>query len=130
LFEPLCCRDLGIYAQANDGDVFHYRDKSGLEADLIIRLRNGKWGAIEVKLGQKQIEDAAQNLLTLKNRINSKKTGDASFLKVTTGGEYAYLKSEGIWVVPIECLKTNESSKIWLNFFFNNTIKFGEFKMP
>lgn len=105
LFESLCCRDLRIYAQANDGDVFHYRDKSGLEADLIIRLRNGRWAAIEVKLGQKQLEEAAQNLLTLKNRINSEKMGDASFLMIITGGEYAYQRSDGIWIVPIGCLR-------------------------
>jgi uncharacterized protein len=105
LFESLCCRDLRIYAQAIDGDVFHYRDKSGLEADLIVRLRNGKWAAIEVKLGQKQLEEAAQNLLTLKNHINSEKMGDASFLMVITGGEYAYQRTDGIWVVPIGCLR-------------------------
>jgi hypothetical protein len=65
LFEALCTRDMRIYAQANDGDLFHYRDKTELEADMIVRLRNGKWAAIEVKLGSKQIENAAANLLRL-----------------------------------------------------------------
>lgn len=59
LFESLCTRDVRIYAQASDGDVFHYRDKNGLESDLIVRLRNGRWAAIEVKLGAKQIDTAA-----------------------------------------------------------------------
>jgi hypothetical protein len=58
LFESLCTRDIRIYAQSNDGDVFHYRNKSGVEADLIVRLRDGRWAAIEVKLSNKQIEEA------------------------------------------------------------------------
>jgi hypothetical protein len=62
LFESLCVRDMRVYAQANDGDVFHYRDKNGLEADLVIALRDGRWAAVEVKLGNKQIEEAAGNL--------------------------------------------------------------------
>lgn len=105
LFESLCTRDIRIYAQANDGDVFHYRDKSGLEADLIVRLRDGRWAAMEVKLGNKQIEDAAQNLLKLKAKINEEKMGEASFLMVLTGGAHAYCRKDGIWVVPIGCLK-------------------------
>lgn len=105
LFESLCTRDIRIYAQANDGDVFHYRDKSGLEADLIVRLRDGRWAAIEVKLGNKQIEEAAQNLLKLKTRIDEAKMGKASFLMIITGGAFAYCRKDGIWVVPIGCLK-------------------------
>lgn len=105
LFESLCTRDIRIYAQANDGDVFHYRDKSGLEADLIIRLHDGRWAAIEVKLGNKQIEEAAKNLLLLKERINEEKMGKESFLMIITGGQNAYQRKDGIWVVPIGCLK-------------------------
>ncbi len=105
LFEALCTRDMRIYAQANDGDVFHYRDKSGLESDLIVRLRDGRWGAIEVKLGNKQIDDAAQNLLKLKARINEDKMGEATFLMVITGGQYAYRRNDGVLVVPIGCLR-------------------------
>jgi predicted AAA+ superfamily ATPase len=105
LFESLCTRDVRIYAQANDGDVFHYRDKSGLEADLIIRLRDGRWAAIEVKLGKKQIEEAAVNLLTLKNKIDEEKMGKAAFLMIITAGQHAYQRKDGIWVVPIGCLK-------------------------
>jgi uncharacterized protein len=105
LFEALCTRDLRIYAQRNDGDVFHYRDKSGLEADLIVRLRDGRWAAIEVKLGQKQIDDAAENLLALKARIDEEKMGEASFLMVVTGGQYAYRRNDGVLVVPVGCLR-------------------------
>lgn len=105
LFESLCTRDIRIYAQAIDGDVFHYRDKSGLEADMIVRLRDGRWAAIEVKLGNKQIEEAAQNLLKLKDRIDETKMGKASFLMIITGGQYAYCRRDGIWVVPIGCIK-------------------------
>jgi predicted AAA+ superfamily ATPase len=105
LFESLCTRDVRIYAQANDGDVFHYRDKSGLESDLIVRLRNGKWAAIEVKLGQKQIEEAAANLLAIKNKIDTEKMGEPSFLMILTGGQFAYQRNDGVWVVPLGCLK-------------------------
>jgi uncharacterized protein len=105
LFESLCCRDVRIYAQANDGDVFHYRDKSGLEADMIIRCRNGKWAAIEVKLGQKQIEEAALHLLALKKRVDQEKMGEPAFLMILTGGQFAYRRNDGIWVVPIGCLR-------------------------
>jgi predicted AAA+ superfamily ATPase len=105
LFEALCTRDIRIYAQAIDGDVFHYRDKSGLEADLIVRLRDGRWAAIEVKLGTKQIEEAAKNLLILKSKINEESMGKESFLMILTGGQYAYQRKDGIWIVPIGCLK-------------------------
>lgn len=105
LFESLCTRDIRIYAQANDADVFHYRDKTGLEADLIIRQRNGKWAAIEIKLGNKQIEEAAQNLLALRAKIDEEKMGKDSFLMIVTGGQYAYQRNDGIWVVPIGCLR-------------------------
>ena len=105
LFEALCTRDVRVYAQVNDGDVFHYRDKSGLESDLVVRLRNGQWAAIEVKLGNKQIEEAAKNLLKLKARIDEDKMGEAAFLMIITGGQYAYRRQDGVLVVPIGCLK-------------------------
>ncbi len=105
LFEALCTRDIRVYAQANDGDVFHYRDKSGLESDLIVRLRDGRWAAIEVKLGKKQTDEAAKNLLALKARIDEDKMGKASFLMVITGGQYAYRRKDGVLVAPIACLR-------------------------
>ncbi len=105
LFESLCARDVRVYAQHNDGDVFHYRDKSGLESDMIVALRDGRWGAIEVKLGNKQIEEAADNLLKLKEKINTDKMQEPSFLMVLTGGQYAFQRNDGVLVVPIGCLR-------------------------
>ena len=105
LFESLCTRDMRIYLQANDGDVYHYRDKNGLESDMIVSLRDGRWAAIEVKLGNKQIEDAAQNLKKLVDKIDMDKMGKPSFLMVLTGGEYAYRRKDGVLVVPIGCMK-------------------------
>ena len=105
LFESLCTRDMRAYSQVCDGDVFHYRDKTGLEADMIISLRDGRWGAVEVKLGTKQIEEAAKNLLALEAKINTDKMGKPSFLMIITGGEYAYKRKDGVLIVPIGCLK-------------------------
>jgi uncharacterized protein len=105
LFEALCTRDIRVYAGANDGDVFHYRDKGGLESDLIVRLRDGRWAAIEVKLGNKQIDLAAENLLALRARVDEDTMGEASFLMVITGGQYAYRRKDGVFVVPVGCLR-------------------------
>lgn len=105
LFESLCVRDLRIYAQAQDGEVFHYRDKSGLEADAIVHLRDGRWGAIEVKLGAKEIEEAAAHLLRLRDKVNTEKMQEPSFLMVLTGTELAYRRDDGVCIVPIGCLK-------------------------
>jgi predicted AAA+ superfamily ATPase len=105
LFESLCTRDVRVYAQAIDADVLHYRDKSGLESDLIIRMRDGRWAAVEVKLGQSQIEEAARHLLQLRARIDEQRMGRASFLMVLTGGRFAYRREDGVFVVPIGCLR-------------------------
>ncbi len=105
LFESLCARDIRVYAQHNDGEVFHYRDKSGLEADLIVQLRDGRWGAIEVKLGNKQIEEAAKNLLKLKEKIDTGKMRKPSFLMVLTGGQFAFCRKDGVLIVPVGCLR-------------------------
>ena len=105
LFESLCVRDMRIYAQINDGDIFHYRDKNGLEADMIICLRDGRWGAVEVKLGNKQIEEAANNLLKLRKKIDTVKMAEPSFLMVLTGGQFAYRREDGVLVVPLGCMR-------------------------
>lgn len=105
LFESLCTRDLRVYAQAADGLVFHYRDKSELESDLVIKLHDGRWAAIEVKLGMKQIEEAAANLIKLSQKIDTEKMNQPSFLMVLTGGQVAYKRSDGVLVVPIGCLR-------------------------
>ena len=105
LFESLCHRDARIYAQANDGDICHYRDRNNLEADMIIALRDGRWAGVEVKLGSRQIEEAAVNLLKMSTKIDTDKMGRPSFLMVLTGGEYAYRRKDGVWVVPVACLR-------------------------
>ena len=105
LFESLCTRDMRIYAQANDGEVAHYRDRNGLEADMIVTLNDGRWAAVEVKLGNKQIEEAAAHLLELAKKVDDEKMGKPSFLMVLTGGEFAYQRNDGVLVVPIGCLK-------------------------
>ena len=105
LFESLCTRDMRIYAQANDGEVFHFRDKSGLETDMIVALNDGRWAAIEVKLGNKQIEEAAEHLKELARKVDDSKMGKSAFLMVLTGGEFAYQRKDGVLVVPIGCLK-------------------------
>jgi len=105
LFESLCTRDLRVYAQACDGEVFHYRDKSELESDLIVKLHDGRWAAVEVKLGNKQIEVAANNLIKLSQKIDTQKMNQPSFLMVLTGGQVAYRRPDGVLIVPIGCLR-------------------------
>lgn len=105
LFESLCTRDLRVYAQAIDGGVFHYRDKSELELDLVIKLHDGRWAAVEVKLGMKQIDEAAETLIKLSKKVDKEKMNQPSFLMVITGGQVAYRRSDGVFVVPITCLR-------------------------
>jgi predicted AAA+ superfamily ATPase len=105
LFESLCIRDLRVYAQSIDGEVFHYRDKSGLEADAIVHLKDGRWGAVEVKMGAKEIEKAAENLKILREKINLDKMKAPSFLMVLTATELGYRRDDDVYVVPIGCLR-------------------------
>jgi predicted AAA+ superfamily ATPase len=105
LFESLCTRDMRVYAQANDGEIFHYRDKDQLEIDLIVSLNNGRWAAVEVKLGVHQADEAAANLIRLKNKVDTSRIGNPAFLMVLTGGKFAYQRKDGVLVVPLACLK-------------------------
>ncbi len=105
LFEDLCARDLRVYAQANDGDVYHYHDKNELECDLVISLRDGRWAGVEVKLGRNEEEDAAKNLLKLASKVDEQKMNKPSFLMILTAGQFAYRREDGVYVVPIGCLK-------------------------
>ena len=105
LFESLCARDLRVYAEATDGQVFHYRDSSGLESDAVIALNDGRWAAIEVKMGAKEIEEAAGHLIKLKDKVNTDKMSEPSFLMILTGTELAYKREDGVLVVPIGCIK-------------------------
>jgi len=104
LFESLCIRDLRVYSDVLKGKVYHYRDNTNLEIDAIIHLDNGKWGAIEVKLGDYEIPKAVNNLQKLKDKINTEKMNEPSFLMVLTGTKYAYKDESGVWIVPIGCL--------------------------
>lgn len=107
LFETLCVRDLRIYADSLNGKVYHYRDKDGQECDAVVHLRNGKYGLIEIKLGgDKLIEDGANSLKALAAKIDTEKMNKPSFLMVLIGlGDYAYRRYDGVFVVPIGCLK-------------------------
>ena len=105
IFESLCTRDLRVYSQAIDGVLFHYRDKSELESDLIIKLHDGRWAPVEVKLGNKQIEEAAANLIKLGQKVDAEKMNQPSFLMVLTAGQVAYRRPDGVLVVPIGCLR-------------------------
>ncbi len=106
-FETLCVRDLRVFADALDGQIYHFRDKNGLECDAVIHLRNGKFGLIEVKLGgEKLIEEGATTLKTLAGKIDTNKMKEPSFLMVLTGtGKFAYRREDNVYVVPIGCLK-------------------------
>ena len=107
LFETMCVRDLRVYADALGGSVYHYRDKTGLECDAVVHLRNGSYGLIEIKLGgDAAIEHGASTLKTLGNKINTEKMKSPSFLMVLTAtGDYAYRREDGVYVVPVGCLR-------------------------
>lgn len=106
LFESMCVRDLRIFSEKLNGQVYHYRDKKGLEADAIIHLRNGNWAAVEVKLrSQDSIEEGAKHLKELAEKIDIDKMKRPSFLMVLTASDYAYQREDGVYVVPIGCLK-------------------------
>lgn len=106
-FETMCVRDLRVYAESIGGEVYHYRDKSGLECDTVIHLRNGSFGLIEIKLGgDKLIEEGVKNLKAFSKKIDTEKMKEPSFLMVLTGtGNFAYRRKDGIYVVPVGCLK-------------------------
>jgi predicted AAA+ superfamily ATPase len=107
IFENLCIRDLRIYADALDGDVYHYRDKTGLECDAVVHLRNGEYGLIEIKLGgDVLINEGAHNLITLSEKIDTDKMHKPAFMMVLCGiAPFAYKREDGVFVVPISCLK-------------------------
>lgn len=107
IFETLCVRDLRVFADVLDGQVYHYRDKDGQECDAVIHLRNGQYGLIEIKLGgDKLIEEGAQSLKKMESKIDTDKMKAPSFLMVLTGvGGYAYRRKDGVCVIPIGCLR-------------------------
>ena len=105
LFESLAVRDLRIYAQASDASVYHYRDTYGLEADTVVETPDGRWIAIEVKLGgASAIDSAALALLKLRDRVAEERIAGIARLMVITGGRYCYERPDGVAVVPLACL--------------------------
>ncbi len=107
MFETLCVRDLRVFADALDGHIYHYRDKNGLECDAVLHLRNGAFGLIEIKLGgETAIEEAATTLKKLAKKIDTTRMKEPSFMMVLTAvGQFAYRRTDGVFVVPIGCLK-------------------------
>lgn len=107
LFETMCVRDLRVFADALHGCVYHYRDKTGLECDAVIHLRNGAYGLIEIKLGgDVAIEHGAETLKKLRDKIDTDKMKAPAFLMVLTGtSQYAFQRKDGVYVVPIGCLR-------------------------
>ena len=107
IFETLCIRDLRVYAESINGSIYHYRDASDLECDAVVHLRNGSYGLIEIKLGgDKLINEGAQNLIKMENKIDTNKMKKPSFLMVLTAtSKYAYQREDGVYVIPIGCLK-------------------------
>lgn len=106
-FEDMVVRDLRVYAEALDGELYHYRDSSGLECDTVLHRRNGSYALMEVKLGGEQnIEDGAKSMLSLAENIDTDRMPAPSFMAVIVGvGQYAYQRKDGVYVIPIGCLK-------------------------
>ena len=100
IFESLCVRDLRVYSQLLDGTVYHYSDSNGLEVDSVIELRDGRWGATEIKLNQIPEDQAAANLIRLKKKVEN----EPEFLAIITGTGFAHVRDDGVAVVPIGCL--------------------------
>ncbi|HPX84294.1 MAG TPA: DUF4143 domain-containing protein [Bacilli bacterium] len=104
-FEALVIRDLRIYAEVLGGEVYRYKDKSGLEIDAIIQLYDGQWGAIQIKMGSHLFDDAAEKLKKFAEKIDSDKMREPSFLAIISATEYAYQREDGVYVIPIGMMK-------------------------
>jgi predicted AAA+ superfamily ATPase len=104
LFESMVTHDLRVYAQANDAEVFHYRDASDLEIDAIVQKYNGHWCAFEIKLGTKQIDEAAHNLLRFAEKIDTSKQSAPRSLNIITGTGMTYTRKDGVNVISIGSL--------------------------
>lgn len=106
-FEDMAVRDLRVYAEALDGKLYHYRDSTGLECDTVLHRRNGSYALLEIKLGgEKNINEGAANMLKLTANIDTDKMPAPSFMAVIIGvGKYAFRRDDGVYVIPIGCLK-------------------------
>jgi uncharacterized protein len=104
-FESLVIRDLRIYAESHDGEVFRYKDKNGLEIDCAIQLNDGRWGAVQIKMGSHLFDDAAAKLISFSKKVDQAVMGKPSFLAIISATEYAFVRDDGVYVIPIGCLK-------------------------
>ncbi|MDP2959341.1 MAG: DUF4143 domain-containing protein [Longimicrobiales bacterium] len=104
LFESLVIRDLRVYAQASDAQVLHYKDNTDLEVDAIIEAADGRWAAFEIKLGVGAVDEGAQSLLRFVSRIDTQKCGPPQILGVILGTGLAYMRPDGVAVIPIGTL--------------------------
>ena len=107
LFETMCVRDLRVYAEALGGSIYHFRNKAGLECDAVVHLRNGSYGLIEIKLGgEKLIREGVETLTSLTESIDTSKMKEPAFRMILTAADqYAYRREDGIFIVPVGCLK-------------------------
>ena len=106
LFESLAVRDLRVYADVLGAKLYKYRDSKKRESDIVMQFKNGDYALIEVKLGgEQEIEDAAKKLAVIRDDIDEEKTGKPLFLMVITKGNAALKRKDGVYVVPLACLK-------------------------
>ena len=101
LFESMVVRDLRVYAQAADAEVFHYREKGGLEVDAIVQANDGRWAAFEVKLGEGRVDAAARNLQRLAEKVDPERMGEPAALGVIVSSGYGYVREDGVAVIPV-----------------------------
>lgn len=104
LFESLAVRDLRIYAQANDAEVLQYRDNTGLEVDAVVEAADGRWAAFEIKLGAGRVDEAAESLITFKDRVDTRRSGPPAALGVIVATGFGYQRPDGVGVIPIGAL--------------------------
>ena len=104
LFESLVVRDLRVHAQAADAQVFHYREKDGLEVDAVIEAADGRWAAFEIKLGERWVEEGARNLRRLARRMEQSDHGKPSALAVIVPAGYGHVQPGEVGVIPIGAL--------------------------
>ncbi|MDO4539201.1 MAG: DUF4143 domain-containing protein [Coriobacteriales bacterium] len=104
LFENLCVRDVRAYAEALGGKVMRYHDSTGLEADIVVELRDGRYALMEVKLGAAFVDEGSASLRKLSVKLDTNVMGSPSFCAVIVPGGYAYRRDDGVYVIPISCL--------------------------
>lgn len=112
IFEQMCIRDLKAYTADFDSSISYYRDRYGLEADLVLHLGDGRYALIECKLGSREIDDGAKHLLEIKQLVKKHNEAEKQMpirepdlLIVITGGSMAYTRPDGVKVIPLACLK-------------------------